>query len=149
MTSAMHSASAAIKYRIGNDKCAGNWLRGICSAAITGREKEGKDTHGSYKVPWCHGANEVAKKEGRKKSRRSDANGERLKCNEVRSKKDDLIYLEKNTATPKRRGAHDEITEGPEIRNSQGIKAGCGCATVDPPICNQLNLPPTHILEII
>lgn len=36
---------------------------------------------------------------------------ERLKCNEVRSKKDDLIYLLKNKAAPKRRG---EITEGRE-----------------------------------
>lgn len=63
----------------------------------------------------CHGANEVAKKEGRKKeSRRSGVNGERLKCNEVQSKKDDLIYLQKNKATLKQRGAHDEITEGPE-----------------------------------
>lgn len=50
----------------------------------------------------CHGANEVAKKEGREKeSRRSGVNGERLKCNEVQSKKDDLIYLQKNKATLK------------------------------------------------
>lgn len=63
----------------------------------------------------CHGANEVAKKGGRKKeSRRSGVNGERLKCNEVQSKKDDLIYLQKNKATLKRRTAHGEIAEGPE-----------------------------------
>lgn len=41
-------------------------------------------------------------------------NGERLKCNEVQSKKDDLIYLQKNKASLKQHGAHDEITEGPE-----------------------------------
>lgn len=38
----------------------------------------------------------------------------RLKCNEVRSKKDDLIYLLKNKAVPKRRGAYGEITEDRE-----------------------------------
>lgn len=54
------------------------------------------------------------KREGKKEQENARANGERLKCNEVRSKKDDLIYLQKNKATPKRRGAHDEITEGAE-----------------------------------
>lgn len=60
------------------------------------------------------------KREGKKKSRRCGANGERLKCNKVRSKKDDLIYLEKNKAAPKRRDAHDEITEGPEYEIPPG-----------------------------
>lgn len=68
MTSAVHSASA-IKYQIGSDKRAENWLRGICSAAIRETEKEGKDTRGSYKVPWCHAANKMAEKEGRKEKK--------------------------------------------------------------------------------
>lgn len=63
----------------------------------------------------------MAREERRKKGAgEARANGERLKCNEVRSKKDDLIYLQKNKATPERRGAHDEITEGSEYEIPPG-----------------------------
>jgi len=51
-------------------------------------------------------------KKRKKGSRRSRA--DRLKCNKVPSKKDDLIYLLKNKAVPKQRGAHREITEDRE-----------------------------------
>lgn len=92
------------------------------------------------------------KKEGTKKNTgEAGANGERLKCNEVRSKKNDLIYLQKNTGcTEATRRAEDEITEGPEYEISGETENQVRmCDTMNPLICNQLNLPPTQIHKII